>query len=530
MSASIWLAHITVYDPNISTTKTLYFSSAAYTSGTVNLPSGGLSHTYYDPRIKQPANMRTDVFKSATTFGASSIGYGVMELVNIDGGIDDFIDYGIDGRPISIILGSVTQGTTPVWTTIFTGTMEQPEVSWDKVSIRIKDRQFELDVPLNPNAYAGTNSLPNGLEGVATDLKGKAKPRVLGVVYNIAPPMVNTARLIYQVNDGAIYSVDAVYDRGAALTKGSDYTSQSDMETNAPSAGNFRVWPAGGYFRLGSTPAGTITADVTQSSSSANMTVAQLIKSTVLAYTTITSGSIDSASVTSLDIANSAVVGLYSDSGSMDLTTGTVTGAMTVKDACDALSNSINAWYGFDSLGVLHMKQFISPVAPETALITNNDIISIDRIASNDPGRGLAAWKVRYNYKKFYTVQDSDLAGTVTAARREELKNTFRSIEVSDSSIKTKHLLATTLSFESLMIDASAASTEATRLLNIYKVDRSVYDIRIAYDLDLVTGITLGSTIKLQLNRFGMSSGKYFMVIGIKPDYRLKMVDLTVWG
>lgn len=529
MASTIWLAHVTVYDPNISGEKTLYLSSSSYVSGTTNLPPGGSAHTYYDPRIKQPANMRRDIFKAATTFGASSVGYGAMELINNDGGMDDILNYGLDGRRITIILGQCSMGSTPVWTTIFTGTMEQPEISWTSVTIRIRDRQFELDVPINKNTYGGTNALPNGLDGVVGDLKGKVKPVLLGKVYNIAPPMVNTSRLIYQVNDGAIYTVDAVYDKGAALTKGADYTSQSDMETNIPAAGYYRVWPAGGYFRLGSSPVGQVTADATQSATNANMTVAQLIKYAVSNYTTVSGSDINASDVSALDIINNNVVGLYSDAGSLDVS-GVVSGSTTVKDCCDQLANSIGAWYSFDTTGALRMKQFAAPSSPASVDIVASDIISIDRMASNDPGRGVAAWRIRYNYKKIYTTQDNDLAGSVTDARRSELKLEYRTVEASNSAVKTKHPLAPELTMQSLLNSSSAASAEATRLLGLYSVDRSVYDIRLAYDADLISDLDLGVIIKLSLDRFGMSAGKYFMVIGIRPDYRLKLVDITVWG
>src|SRR5574340_223539 len=128
--------------------------------------------------------------------------------------------------------------------------------SWKEIAIRIKNRQLELNTPIQTTKYAGTNSLPDGLEGVS-DIQGKSKPLLFGQCKNITPVLVNTSRLIYQVNDGAIITTNAaVYDNGVALTKGADYASQADMETNAPAAGAFRLWLAGGYFRLGSTPAG----------------------------------------------------------------------------------------------------------------------------------------------------------------------------------------------------------------------------------------------------------------------------------
>ncbi|KKL24278.1 hypothetical protein LCGC14_2416890, partial [marine sediment metagenome] len=101
---------------------------------------------------------------------------------------------------------------------------------------------------------------------VAGDLKGKPKPVLYGVVQNIAPPLVNTSKLIYQVADATLNSVDAVYDRGVALTDGGSYASEADLLNDGlePDPGEFKYYLVGGYFRIGSSPAGVITADATE--------------------------------------------------------------------------------------------------------------------------------------------------------------------------------------------------------------------------------------------------------------------------
>ena len=75
-----------------------------------------------------------------------------------------------------------------------------------------------------------------------------------------------------------------MYDGGVALTSGAAYASQADMETTAPSVGQYRVWinASGSYFRLGSSPVYQITADVT-AHSAANSTTAQILKAMALA-------------------------------------------------------------------------------------------------------------------------------------------------------------------------------------------------------------------------------------------------------
>lgn len=513
--ASIWLVHLTAYDPALPGLRTLYFSSQGYTAGASNIPPGGVAHTAYDPRIQQPAVLRRDCFDAGTTGGASRVGYGALELVNVDGGLDYLADLGIDGQPCSLIFGNIERGGAPVWQTVLTGTVEQPAIGWSSVTLRLRDRQAELVKPLSPTTYLGTNALPNGLEGV-DDLKGKNKPKLFGRVFNINPPLVNTSRLIYQVSDGAINTVDAVYDRGLALTKGADYTSQADMETTAPASGGFRVWPAGGYFRLGSSPTGIITADAMQGATTAARTAAQLMKA--MASTIIAPADINTADVSAIDSANSSEVGFWTD------------GADDCDEGINEIANSIGAWWGFDRLGKMRMARLEAPSGTPAAYLTASDIIRIDRVASNDAGRGIPAWKVALNYKKFYSVQENDLAGAVSITRRADLAKEYRTVEASDATVKTRHTLATPLEFDTLLIDATAAQTEATRRLTLYKAERATITARLGLDPSLLSTIDLGAVVRLTLPRFGMSAGRDFRVIGLQPDYRLGVIDVTLWG
>lgn len=519
--STIYLAHVTVYDPAIAATKVLYFCTGnGFVTGTdaAKRPAGIPAHTYYEPRIKQPASMRRDCFSRGATGGASDIGYGEMLLVNKDGALDGFLDYGLDGRSIEILIGQMSPWQNPVFTTIIKGTMEQPRVSWDTVSIRLRDRQAELDKPVQATKYAGSNSLPNGLEGVAGDIKGQPKPRLYGKAFYFAPPCVNTSRLIYQVNDGAVQSVDAVYDRGAALAAGAVYTSQSDMETNAPSAGQYRAWPGGGYFRLGSSPAGQVTADATQGAAASNRTAAQVIYAVATGPGGIAGGDVVAADIAALDAANSAEVGIYIGEES------------TVRAALDEIANSVGAWWGFDRLGQFRAQRLELPSGTPVATISEVEIIKIDRIATTDQGAGVPSWRVVLNHKKFYAAQESDIAGVVTDARRAEIRNVWRSTVAEDAAVKTAHPLAPQLDFYTLLIDSTAAGTESSRRLTLYKTRRDRFAVRVALDAALAAAIDLGTVVRAVHTRFGLAAGKDFRVLGLQPDARTNMLDLSLWG
>lgn len=514
MSKYIYLVEIIAATDAIGTTTTLRFSSG---DGFTTEPSETPPNTFYEPRLKQPAMMRRDIYSSGTTTGQSSIGYGEIVLVNNDGGLDSLIDYGFDGRSVTIRYGLDDAAYPAGFSTIFVGTMEQPEFRWSEVSIKIRDRQDELaSKQIQTTKYAGNNSLPNGLEGVEGDLKGQPKPICYGSVFNISPPMVNTSRLIYQVNDGAVSSVDKVYDRGVSLTKGADYPDQSTMESTAPSAGNFRVWPAGGYFRLGSSAVGLITADVIQGSAASDRTVAQIVKTIAVNRGGVVSGDIDAGDVTALDAANSSVVGVYVDNET------------DIASVLDELTNSIGAWWGFDNLGKMRMQRLETPSGTPVTTLTETEILDIDRSGSSDADRSIPAHSVKVKYKKVYVTQDTDLAGSVTDARRNEIKEEFREVVATDGAVKAKHLLSPELEFNTLLTVAANASTEATRLLDIYKVRRDVVTARVrvcvCYDIDL------GDVVEVDIKRFGYTGGKLFRVIGIETDYRRGELSLTLWG
>jgi hypothetical protein len=336
------------------------------------------------------------MFGNGTTKGASVVGFGEIQLINLDGGLDPLINYGFDGRSIVIKELIVATG---IATVLFGCSMEQPVFTNDEISLRIKDPQIAFQVPLQTNKYAGSNTLPTGVEGTA-DIKGKPKPLAYGEVHNATPVLVNTSKLIYQGNDGALFSIPAVYDKGVALTLGTAYSTQAAMESAQPLPGTYDTWLAGGCFRLGSSAVGAVTCDMIQGAAAADRTAAQIGKQIALRATPTIA--YDSADVTALDTLNSAVVGYYASAET------------TIAAAMDEVMGSIGAWYGFDSANVMNMGRLDAPSGPPAVTLTSAEIKDIQRLATQDEGRGLPVWKVNVNYDKNQTVQSADsLAGFV---------------------------------------------------------------------------------------------------------------------
>ncbi len=123
-----------------------------------------------------------------------------------------------------------------------------------------------------------------------------------------------------------------------------------------------------------------------------------------------------------------------------------IDGERTIADVCDELCESIGAWWSFNRAGLLTIGQLSTPVSGVSAAVSlvERDIFEIDRIATGDADKGVPAYRVNLDYKKFYTAQrDADVAGAVDTDRRAELAKTYRTVSGAKSSVQTKHTLAT---------------------------------------------------------------------------------------
>lgn len=480
----------------------------------------GGAESHYESRIQVPPTVQRECFRDGRTFGRSQIGYGEMVLVNNDGGLDYMLGYSYSGRRIVIRMGTLQpNGLSYTWTTILVGSMEQVELSWQQVRVRVRDRLLDLAKPLQQVRYLGNNALPAGLEGSDDDLRGRPKPLVYGRVFNITPALVNTSRLIYQVHTGGqVVSVNGAYDRGSLMTAGAAYASQADMEANAPAGGQYRVWndaTLGCFIRLGTNPAGTLTVDVTQG---ASRTVGQLFQA-ILLKAGIDQADISTADITALDAAVNYEVGVYAGSQQ----------DATALQLLDDLCASIGAFYATDIFGVFRIGRIVLPTGTSLATITSLQILKIERIASRDPGVGVPAWKVKLGWQRNYTIQ-KDLATTISASRKAFAAEEYRRQEVSDEAVKTANLLSPELEFNTVLCSKSDIPNEANRRLAIYKERRDIYQVTVRVDAQLASVLDLGNIVTLQVNRFGMSAGKKFLIIGVKSNMRGYLFDLTLWG
>ena len=508
----------------IGGTTTLRYSTHGFTTKPAETPA----NTHFEAVVSIPGNFERNMFRPGTTGGRSEVGYGALVLENRDGRLDPLLEYGFDGRQLLLRRGLDTAAYPAGFTTLLSGTLEQPEFSWGQVTFRIRDRLAEVaDKPMQTVKYLGDNSLPAGVEGTTYDLIGKPKPWLFGVVSNISPPLVNTSQLIYQLSHRQIARVDYVKDRFMYLTAGTARASIAALEAGTPAAGTYDWYLGsasdGAYVKLGSVPSGSVTVDATQGAAAANRTVAQLVKKILTDLAGVAGGDIDTTSFDALDTANSAVVGVWVD-----------VVETRVGDVLDELCQSVGGYWTVNSSGKFSAGRLEAPSGSpvetyEKYLVIEEGEAAVERLATNDPGRGLPVYRVNLGWGKNYTLMtDGELAGWITNGYIEVYKKEYRTNTATDAAVQVKHLLAPELTVNTLIVAEADAITEASRLLTLYKTRRDL--LRVRLPADRVGALNLGDVVRLKLPRFGWAAGKDFRVLGMTDNLETNIKILTLWG
>jgi hypothetical protein len=499
-------------DVNTGGVETLRVATHTMMTSGSDTPASAL----YDGRIVEVGSFSRSLV-SGGRLGRASASWGFMELANTDGGLDAWLDYGFDGRPFALKI--LTDKSIPVSQaiTLFRGTIAALESgnAADTLRLRIRDRLTELSVPLLTTRYAGTSvSTGLGVEGDA-DLQDQLKPRVFGAPVNIQPTLVNKYDLLYQVSAGAVSSI-TVYDGAVALTNAGDYPVLSSMMAATVAPGAYVTCYAQGIFRLGGTPVFAVTADVTESAS--DLSAAGVV-GRILDLLGVDPDERDQDSFDTLAAFNSATVGLFVDSEStaLDLVTQVLssTGA-AIAPSAEGLFQvvSLPEPDDADSVGDLAFRDlaaggsFSFGVGPDDA--------------------GVPAWSVVLNWGRVWsTMAEGQLAGVVDLARRTYLASQWRQATAEDASVKTKHMLASQVTSDTLLTTQAAAQAEAARVLGLYSVRRDM--LSFPTDMDRAP-YDLGDVVTVTLPRFGYDEGRPMLVVGKHVDADKSVTTLDLWG
>lgn len=474
---------------------------------------------------------------------------GEIRIANNDGVFDSYASTVVDGRQVVLYMAPMVEiGQSYTLPGGGVGVAAQRQIplledfnevfqsygdTWehDRLELRLtmQDAGAALRNPLQRFRYLGTG----GAEG-PEELKDRTKPCCFGYVNNIAPVLISSVYLIWQVHQGAITSVDAVYDRGAALEEAEalDVTMWDALVAAYVAPGYFTYAPSLGMIKLGSPPAGQVTADVHGSeggeflSSSepwddgtlfddglgwgerslpllTGSTIAAIVSNVLVYGVGWTSANVSLESFLIADGELPGRAGLYVQAGY----------EVTTEDAISQLCAPVGLVAGTDRTGKYALIRVKAPATSTPIIFNERTILELIRepLPWRVPPR---AWTV--GYARNWTIQrDADLAGAVTAERRLVLSEEFRRATASDLSIRTAHptsrespVLGTAL------LEYDDAIELARELLEFYGPGRAMYRVKVKRNF----AVELGETVMLVHSRYGMTDGVKVVVVGVYPD------------
>lgn len=524
MTVRNWAVTLAARDASGTTVYRRYAQRAA--------ESGGYFH---EARVQQPGLIRESLFGPGRTRGPLEIGAGVVVLLNADGALDELRDLNFDGQ----FFTAQDVGTPALGGIYYTqGILEQAVFDENTVTLQVRDYRHRYDVELLTARYTGVDLSPFYAPGawadVTDDIAMSPRPALYGIARNFEPVLVDDVRLIYQVDGqrGFLtgWSLD-VYDARSALTQGADYADEAAILATAPAAGEFRVWPAGGVFRLGSSPTGIVTCDAENppmASPYNASTVVNILRA--LAF-----GSSGHAYVY---VDNDPAAGIY------------LREQISRLEAINRVVQSISAFFSYRTqpqTETLGNRPWVGQLSPpdspyytpsrDPALLDRSVILpgSLRQMVPGEEQRGLPVWRVNVRYRRNYRVMSAtDLAG-VALADQLFCSQEWRTASYEDAAVLGQFPDALELTVDSLIDLQADAEAEAERLFGLFGTRRRVFTCTVPTIAAVnqyadMNGLNVGRQVTLQYPRFGLDAGVTMIILSAELDAADDRVNLQVWG
>lgn len=415
--------------------------------------------------------------------GSAGLSVGDLELINQDGALDSWLNDVWVNRPIVARIGD------PRWDIsdfrlIFNGICSGVDSkNSDRINITIMDKLQRLNTPVSEHILGGTT--PN---------KNSLIPIVLGEVHNITPLLTNDAIEEYQVNDGPTERLIEARDNGVIIPVVMDVTT--------------------GKFNLIAQLKGILTCSV-QGAKSPNYvnSVAGIIKLLVTQYGNVlnrfTDSDIDLANFSAFDASNQQAVGHFLNSRE------------NILNVCQVLANSLGAQILMSREGKLRLIQLNLPTSPSFS-ITQDDIIENSLSISSTIA---VEASVKLGFCKNWTLEDKLETGIIpehAALYAQE----WITVTKTDETVKSIYKLdSEPIQIDTALLDITDAENEAQRRLVFDSAQKTVYRMQ---GYPRLLQLSLGQSITIYNNRYGMKDGKIGKVISLSPNWATLRVDVEV--
>ena len=504
----IYVAKISYRDSG-GTARTAYFTDGqGWKTRSTDTPAD----TRIEGRLINAGAVSRMMFRGGASTGAVEGAFGAVELENGDGGLAAWREYFVAGGTYELYALTAAGEASGTWSLVLKVRMVAVRFSGSRMLISLRDRTASLDVPLAKNFFAGTGNLEG--ESFAAGLR---KPWGCGDCYNLEPVMIDDTKKIHIVSDAGFDAATiGRYEKygGTALLREANYTSEAQLLSTAPTAGYARRWPTGGAIRLQNSFSYIITSDISFGSTTGKL-VHRCLEACAL-RAGLAAGDMSASDLSALDASPTINAGYY------------VTDDETARSVMNKLAAGGGVWYGFDRSDVLRFGKVELASGSPAVAFTEFNTLEIDR--EDVPALSVPVWSITMRWRKRWRRQE--IYGVPSLPTYSDLGREWDEYTVTDAATLTNNpnARAITIDTYSLNLDSVAApSTEASRLLTLFKSLRAVYRVRAEITTSTLA-LDLGSAASIKDDRLGLTSATTFKVIGVELDFGRGVAEFLLWG
>lgn len=431
--------------------------------------------------------------------GARRVSAAIANLTidNADGAWDGPArDLAVDGQPLVVSLLRHRSAAYADRVTMFRGLGLDwvPDGATNRLRLRARDLTYVLDRPMLP-LYGGTGGADGG-----ADLAGKPIPEIWGLCRGVSLVLEDAALLIYRVHARDVQAIAAVEVRGQPITAGTMRLSRAVMAVTTPTAGtwDWTITTDGSWVRLGSSPDGSVTADVQGDASAGYSSTLAGIMARIL----------DRAGVA--HDASAFAAGEAAAPGAAGIAFGADEAQVTYAEALSRLAGGGAFWWGDSGAGLVTMGRVA--LAQDAGGLLVDQTVIVDEVVPLDP---LAvAWRVTVRYRRNWTpLSGTDIvsAPAITEARRLELQQPSRSVAVAEPQRRARNTQALDLVVDSLLDVESDAHGLGLNILSLLRAGPMLYRVPLGL---AGHAIPLGAQVRLAWPRYGLAAGRDVRVVG----------------
>jgi hypothetical protein len=504
-----------IMDLSASLTLKIYVSTGA---GYASLPGDALPNQPFRGVLKSFSFTRSIM---QNDIGQFTTGSGQLIIDNADAEYDFLpLSYAIDGRPITLKVGRRDASYDQAFT-LARLTASAWNIDTDSITIDLVDFSYKLEVPMQPNVYAGTGGVDGG-----ADLAGKRKPLCFGNPLNVSPVRWCRACLIYQVHDGSVAGIDNVYDQARGADRGWRRRELCGAGSRQRFDGPLPDLQCARPVQARQHRSRLVTADVRGENGAGYIEKSADIVRWALGHRTVLQdpADLDTGSFATVNAAQPAPIDYFI--GPDD--------NLTVAAFIQNVMGGIGGWGGHKLDGTFEVRIFEAPSGPRWQAFTRGDMLGGDIKREPLPSKYQPpAYRWRVPYQRNWTVQTSDLAGSVSATRRAFLSQDVRLAEASSATIQTDHPFAQDRDpVASYFKNQTDAAAEAARLIDLFKTTRAIYRMTVprrALRRDV------GDQITVTHPRFDLSQGRAMIVLEtavnvVVQDGTVDSVEIAAYG